>query len=147
MKTPFQDSPRVLMNPAPSVYQSVSLSVRPSVTKNSHTFHHYFFLKHCMKLDHYKCRKVTKPDFPGKLSNFLDQHFWSFKLASGSQSVCPSVCLSQKFSYFPPLVFSDFLQQVSLFQVQKSDGAEFLPSYFIIFCFQTKEKKKINYLE
>ena len=64
------------MNPAPSVSQSVSLSVRLSVTKNSHTSHHYFFLKHCMKLDHYKCRKVTKPDFPGKLSNFFYKQFF-----------------------------------------------------------------------
>ena len=64
------------MNPAPSVCLSVCLSVRPSVTKNSHTSHHYFFLKHCMKLDHYKCRKVTKPDFPGKLSNFFYKQFF-----------------------------------------------------------------------
>ena len=35
-----------------------------------------------------------------------------------SSTVCPSVCQSvspsQKFSYFPSLVFSDFLHQVSL---------------------------------
>ena len=29
-----------------------------------------------MKLDHYKCRKVTKPDFPGKLSNFFYKQFF-----------------------------------------------------------------------
>ena len=29
-----------------------------------------------MKLDHYKCKKVTKPDFPGKLSNFLYKQFF-----------------------------------------------------------------------
>ena len=59
------------MNPALSVCQSVC----QSVTKNSHTSYHYFFLKHCMKLDHYKCRKVTKPDFPGKLFFFVFGHF------------------------------------------------------------------------
>ena len=54
----------------------VSLSVRQSVTKNSHTSHHYFFLKIHMKLDHHKCRKVTKPDFPGKLSIFFYKQFF-----------------------------------------------------------------------
>ena len=39
---------------------------------------------------------------------------------------CLSVSPLQKFSYFPSLVFSGFLQQVSLFQMQKSDEARFL---------------------
>ena len=55
---------------------------------------------------------------------FLDQHFGPLKYPpSVCQSVSPSV--RQKFSYFPSLVFSDFLRQVSLFQMQKSDEARF----------------------
>ena len=49
------DSPRVLMNPAPSVSRSVS-------NKSSHTSHHRFSWLFCNKLACSKCRKVTKPD-------------------------------------------------------------------------------------
>ena len=59
-----------------SLWTQHRLSVSLSVTKNSHTSHHYFFLKIHMKLDHHKCRKVTKPDFPGKLSIFFYKQFF-----------------------------------------------------------------------
>ena len=53
---------------------------------------------------------------------------WKFLLDSptGPMNSPPSVCQLQKFSYFPSLVFSVFLQQVSLFQMLKSDEARFL---------------------
>ena len=37
----------------------------------------------------------------------------SYETCSVRQSVCPSVCPWQKFSYFPPLLFLDFLYQAS----------------------------------
>ena len=59
------------------------------------------------------------------LASLFDQHFGPLKYPpSVSQSV--SLSVRQKFSYFPPSVFSDFLQQVSLFQMYKSDEARFL---------------------
>ena len=59
------------MNPAPSVSQSVSLSVRPSVRdKKFSYFPSLLFSETLHDLDHYKCRKVTKPVFPGKLNLF-----------------------------------------------------------------------------
>ena len=41
------------------------------------------------------------------------------------QSVSLSVCLWQKFSYFPPLDFSDFLQEVSLNKCRKVTKPDF----------------------
>ena len=69
----FQDSPRVLMNPAPSVRQSVS-------DKSSHTSHHQFFLIFCIKLAFNKSRKVTFSDFRKK--NVLAQK-WAIWAQNG----------------------------------------------------------------
>ena len=49
----------------------------------------------------------------------------SFKIGCVSPSVCLSVRPSQKFSYFPSLVFLAFLHEVRGNGVEKSDGARF----------------------
>ena len=59
-----------------------------------------------------------------RIHNFIPNYqnyqipYYSARLMTGEipsiLDVRPSVCLQQKFSYFPPLVFSDFLHQVSL---------------------------------
>ena len=49
----------------------------------------------------------------------------SYVISSVRLSVCPSVCQWQKFSYFLSLVFLDFLHQVSLLWMEKSDEARF----------------------
>ena len=41
--------------------------VRPLVTKSYGTSRHLIFPKLCMKLEDNKNRKLTRPDFPGKI--------------------------------------------------------------------------------
>ena len=79
-KSRFQDSPRVLMKPPPSVCQSVCLSV---CDKSSHTSHHQIFLIFCIKLAYYKRFKVTKPDFRKK--NVLAQN-WAKRAQNGPKT-------------------------------------------------------------
>jgi hypothetical protein len=77
-----------------------------------------------MKLDIDNGSKVTEPDFAEKIpirqkSRKCGQNgvFGPAIALGGSyvtSSVRQSVSLSQKFSYFPPLDFLDFLHQVSL---------------------------------
>ena len=70
----------------------------------------------------------------------LDQHFGPLNLPL---SIRPSVCRSvTKVLILPVISFSDFLRQVSLFQMQKSDEARFsqknvYPNY-LAFCLQNK---------
>ena len=59
-------SRQVLMNPSPSVSQSVSQSV---CNRSSHTCRHRIFLIFCNKLALNECKKVTKPDFWEKKSS------------------------------------------------------------------------------
>ena len=58
----------LLLGLAKSPYESstVKIFILPIIS---------FFLKHCMKLNHYEGRKVTKPYFPGRLSIFYQQYF------------------------------------------------------------------------
>ena len=71
----FLDPPTGPMYSPPSVSPSVRQSVSQS-DKSSHTSCHYFFLIFCNKLACYKCRKVTKPDFPEKLSIIFYKQFF-----------------------------------------------------------------------
>ena len=120
-----------IFGPALGSYVSrpVRLSVSQSVRdKSSHTSRHYFFLIFCNKLACSKCRKVTKPDFAGKLSNFFYKQFWGFwGFWPFSRERCISFGWNFIFRYFSTLsttfVLAITLPAPKIFLDTPSDGS------------------------